>query len=120
MRNSLFRPLSQVGPIGGNGTGREVEASNIAPATPAAPTTSRMNLAALVAAGILAEDDRVEARLYGVTHFGRVHDGGIEVEGVLYATPSAAASALRGGKASNGWVIGRIVVGFWSSFGTNC
>ncbi len=64
-----------------------------------------MNLAALVAAGILAEDDRVEARLYGVTHFGRVHDGGIEVEGVLYATPSAAASALRGGKASNGWVI---------------
>jgi len=40
-----------------------------------------------------------------VTHVGRVHDGGIEVEGVLYSSPSAAASALRSGKASNGWVI---------------
>jgi Restriction Enzyme Adenine Methylase Associated len=45
--------------------------------------------------------------LYGVTHTALVRDGQIELDGVLYATPSAAASALQDGKASNGWVVWR-------------
>jgi hypothetical protein len=43
--------------------------------------------------------------LYGVTHEARIRDGNIEVNGTLYVSPSAAASALRGGKSSNGWTI---------------
>lgn len=61
----------------------------------------------LVEAGILPADAVLECRLYGVTHTASVRDGQIELDGVLYATPSAAASALRDGKATNGWIVWR-------------
>ncbi len=65
----------------------------------------RSGLVELMEAGLLPSDAALECTLYGATHAARVRDGAIELEGKTYATPSAAASALRGGKASNGWVI---------------
>jgi hypothetical protein len=59
----------------------------------------------LVSAGLLPEDATIECRLYGVTHAARIRGGRIEMNGQVYDTPSAAAAALRAGKASNGWVI---------------
>jgi hypothetical protein len=67
-----------------------------------AATTS---LTQLIAAGLLPPDATLECKLYGVTHVARVRDGRIELNGAIYDSPSAAASALRDGKASNGWVI---------------
>lgn len=64
----------------------------------------RSGLTELIEAGLLPSDAALECTLYGVSHAARVHDGAIELEGKTYATPSAAASALRDGKASNGWV----------------
>jgi hypothetical protein len=59
----------------------------------------------LVEGGLLPSDATIECRLYGVSHEARVRDRRIELNGQLYDTPSAAASALRNGKASNGLVI---------------
>jgi hypothetical protein len=59
----------------------------------------------LISAGLLPADASLECKLYGITHVARVRDGKIEMGGQLYDSPSAAASALRDGKASNGWVI---------------
>jgi hypothetical protein len=64
-------------------------------------------VAQLVEAGFLPADAVLECKLYGVTHAARVRDGQIELNGELYATPSAAASALRAGKATNGWTTWR-------------
>lgn len=65
---------------------------------------ARSGLTELIEAGLLSADAALECTLYGVSHAARVRDGEIEFEGKTYATPSAAASALRSGKASNGWV----------------
>jgi hypothetical protein len=59
----------------------------------------------LISAGLLPTDASLECKLYGVTHIARVRDGRIDLNGQLYDSPSAAASSLRDGKASNGWVI---------------
>ena len=64
-------------------------------------------LTELVDAGLLPGDAALECRLKGRNYVARVRDGAIELQGTMYATPSAAASALRDGKASNGWVIWR-------------
>jgi hypothetical protein len=61
-------------------------------------------LMALVHAGLLPEDGILETRIKGVSYVGRLRGGQIEVEGKLYSSPSAAAGALRGGMATNGWV----------------
>jgi predicted type IV restriction endonuclease len=63
------------------------------------------SLSQLVAGGLLPPDASLECKLYGVTHVARLRDGRIEVNGISYDSPSAAAAALRDGKASNGWVI---------------
>ncbi|MEX0749316.1 MAG: type I restriction enzyme HsdR N-terminal domain-containing protein [Dehalococcoidia bacterium] len=68
-------------------------------------TGARSGLTELVDAGLLPADAALECTLYRQTFAARVRDGGIELQGKLYATPSAAAAALRDGKASNGWVI---------------
>jgi hypothetical protein len=70
-------------------------------------TPKKTGVAQLVEAGLLPTDAVLECTLYGVTHGARVRDGQIEVEGKLYGTPSAAASALRAGKATNGWTTWR-------------
>jgi hypothetical protein len=62
------------------------------------------SLSRLVEAGILPPDATIEGRFYGVSHVARIRDGQIELEGKLYGSPSAAASALIGGKAVNGWI----------------
>jgi len=59
----------------------------------------------LIAAGLLPPDAALECRLYKQTFAARVKEGKIELQGRMYGTPSAAAAALRDGKASNGWVI---------------
>jgi hypothetical protein len=69
--------------------------------------TTRSGVSRLVEAGLLPADAALECSLYGVTHVGRLRDGQIELDGNLYATPSAAASALRAGKATNGWTTWR-------------
>jgi len=69
--------------------------------------SGRVQLVHLVAAGLLPEDAVLECTLYGVTHTARVRDGRIEVEGRVYPTPSAAAGALRNGKATNCWIVWR-------------
>jgi hypothetical protein len=63
------------------------------------------SLVALVNAGRLPPDAALECKVYGVTHGARLRDGKIELNGMSYDSPSAAAAALRGGKASNGWVL---------------
>ncbi len=93
-----------------SGPESEVGASTeVASSVPAArPRRAiRPALVELVEAGLLPADGALECTLYGVSHVARVRDGAIELEGHVYATPSAAAAALRGGKASNGWVIWR-------------
>jgi hypothetical protein len=60
-------------------------------------------LAPLVAAGLLPDAAPVEVRVKGVSRVGQVHNGGIEVNGVWYASPSAASCAVRGVKSWNGW-----------------
>ena len=69
--------------------------------SPGQPTS----LLLLVEAGLLPPDATLECRLYGVSHAARLREGKIDLNGTLYDTPSAAAAALRDGKASNGWVI---------------
>jgi hypothetical protein len=64
-----------------------------------------VSLIHLVDAGLLPADASLECKLYGVTHVARVRDGRIELNRRTFESPSAAASALRDGKASNGWVI---------------
>jgi hypothetical protein len=66
---------------------------------------ARSGLSELIDAGLLPADAALECTLYKKTFAARVKDGEIELQGTMYATPSAAASALRDGKASNGWVI---------------
>ncbi|MBI2755175.1 MAG: hypothetical protein HYX52_00530 [Chloroflexi bacterium] len=61
------------------------------------------DLARLVQSGLLPEDAVLEFAVYGVTHTARLRDGQIVLNGVTHQTLSAAASALRGGKATNGW-----------------
>jgi hypothetical protein len=85
-----------------------------APVDPAAPGASKRTrkalksgLVELIEAGLLPGDAALDCKLYGVTHAARVRDGEIELQGKTYGTPSAAAAALRGGKASNGWIIWR-------------
>ena len=65
---------------------------------------TRTRLADLIDAGLLPTDAVLEARVHGVSHFGRVRNGGIEWEGTLYDTPSAASIALRKTRSWNGWV----------------
>lgn len=67
----------------------------------------RVQLAHLVSAGLIPNGATLECRLYGITHTARVQDGRLEPNGTVYPTPSAAACALRGGKATNGWVVWR-------------
>jgi len=45
----------------------------------------------------------LEVRVRGVSHVGLLRDGGIEVNGVWYATPSAASMAVRNVQSWNGW-----------------
>jgi hypothetical protein len=68
---------------------------------------ARSGLAELIEAGLLPADAVLDCKLYGVTHTARIRDGEIELKGKRYATPSAAAVALRDGKATNGWVTWR-------------
>lgn len=68
---------------------------------------TRSGLTELIDAGLVPPDAALECTLYKKTFMARVRDGQIEMQGRLYATPSAAAAALRDGKASNGWVIWR-------------
>ena len=75
------------------------------PRAPRQSTASGSSLSAMIAAGLLPEESTIECRLYGVTHAGRIRSGRIELNGQTFDSPSAAASALRNGKASNGWVI---------------
>lgn len=63
------------------------------------------SLAALAQAELLPPDAQIRCKLYGTTYTAQVRDGKIEMQGKLYSTPSSAASILRGGKASNGWII---------------
>ena len=67
----------------------------------------KSGLLELIEAGLLPGDAALDCKLYGVTHAARVRNGEIELQGKTYGTPSAAAAALRGGKASNGWIIWR-------------
>jgi hypothetical protein len=73
------------------------------PRVPGAPRTSTP-LDALVTAGLIPADSSLECTLYGVTHAARLGEGRMELNGQLYDSPSAAVSALRDGKASNGGV----------------
>ncbi len=57
----------------------------------------------LIAAGLLPPDAPLECTVRDVTHAARLHEGRIELEGKVYATPSAAAASLLGGTAVNGW-----------------
>jgi hypothetical protein len=45
----------------------------------------------------------MEVRVKGVSHIGQEKNGGIDVNGVWYATPSAASMAVRGVQSWNGW-----------------
>ena len=65
---------------------------------------TRTRLADLIDAGLLPTDAVLEARVHGVSHFGRVRNGSIEWEGTLYDTPSGASMALRKTRSWNGWV----------------
>lgn len=67
----------------------------------------KSGLLELIEAGLLPGDAALDCKLYGVTHAARIRDGEIELQGTTYGTPSAAAAALRDGKASNGWIIWR-------------
>lgn len=67
--------------------------------------TMASSISQLVEAGLLPADATLECRLYGATHTARISGGRIEMSGRFYDSPSAAASALRAGKASNGWRI---------------
>lgn len=71
------------------------------------PTAVKSGLTLLVDAGLLPPDAVLDCTLYGITHTARVCDGQIELNGKLYATPSAAAAVLRDGKATNGWTTWR-------------
>lgn len=62
----------------------------------------RISIAELLSAGVLPNDAVLDLRVHGVTHVGQVKDTGIEVNGFLYQSPSAAAGAVTG-RASNGW-----------------
>lgn len=64
---------------------------------------SRNDLKRLVDAGLIPDGAPMEFTVYGVTHTARLRDGRIDLNGISYDSPSAAASALRGGKAANGW-----------------
>lgn len=55
-------------------------------------------------AGLLPADATLEASVSGVTHIGRLRDGQLEVNGVAYATPSAASQVIRNRQSWNGWV----------------
>jgi hypothetical protein len=98
-----------VGEPEAQGGSAEAVSEGSAPAPPArrARHTTRSALSELIEADLLPPDAALECTLYGVSHAARVRDGAIELQGQLYMTPSAAASALRDGKASNGWVIWR-------------
>jgi len=78
---------------------------------PSVTAKGRTSLSPLIDAGLLPPDATLECRLYGITHGARVRDGYIELNGQRFASPSAAASFLRDGKASNGW-------GIWKYKGT--
>ena len=65
---------------------------------------TRIRLADLIDSGLLPTDAVLEARVHGVSHFGRVRNGAIEWEGTLYDTPSGASIALRKTRSWNGWV----------------
>ena len=69
-----------------------------------ASRSPRIRLADLVEAGLLPADAALEARVEGVTHVARLRDGQIDLNGTLYATPSAASKDLRHRQAFNGWV----------------
>lgn len=96
-------------------TGNEPSSSpnvEVADASPASKRTRRRSsvtsgIAQLVDAGLLPADAVLECKLYGVTHAARVRDGQIELGGQIFGTPSAAASSLRNGKATNGWITWR-------------
>ena len=72
---------------------------------PTSSPSQSTSLLLLVEADLLPPDATLECRLYGVSHAARLREGRIDLNGKLYDTPSAAAAALRDGKASNGWVI---------------
>lgn len=76
-----------------------------APRVPKARRGSRLPLGELIDGGLLPPDAILECKLHRRAHTARVRDGAIDIDGKTYATPSAAATVLRGGKASNGWVI---------------
>jgi len=84
------------------------------PVDPAAPVASKRTrkalksgLVELIEAGLLPGDAALECKLDGVSHAARVRDSKVELQGKTYGTLSAAAAALRDGKASNGWIIWR-------------
>lgn len=59
-------------------------------------------LSELIDAGLLPNGAVLDLRVHGVTHVGHIKEEGIEVNGILYLSPSAAAGAVTG-RASNGW-----------------
>lgn len=65
---------------------------------------SRITLGALVRGGLIPDGALIEARVSGVSHPARIRNGKIELNGVLYDTPSAASMALRNTQSWNGWV----------------
>jgi len=82
--------------------------SKAAPPGPSAVTPApkkggkRVVLSDLIQASLLPNGAVLDLRVHGVTHVGHIKEKGIEVDGILYLSPSAAAAAVTG-RASNGW-----------------
>ncbi len=63
----------------------------------------RSGLRDLVDAGLLPPDAGLQMKWKGSTYSGQVTGGQIEVDGRLFATPSAAGGYVRNGAPTNGW-----------------
>ncbi len=105
--DAIVETLPAVSPASDESEATAPAAGDAHPPATRSRRVARSGLAELIDAGLLPSDAALECTLYGVSHVARVRDGAIELQGQTYATPSAAASALRQGKASNGWVVWR-------------
>lgn len=96
---------SVVDPNADGGSGHEDAGRRVRQPRSRTPSSAavRVRIADLVEAGLLPIGAPVEVRVKGISHVGQVKDGGIEVGGTWYATPSAASMAIRGAQSWNGW-----------------
>jgi hypothetical protein len=79
------------------------DAPSESPVRPA-PRQYNVTVADLVAAGDVAVEERVSSTQASAPATAVVSsDGGLTIDGQRFATPSAAGSYVRGGKATNGW-----------------